>query len=253
MNSKTFLVVGLLVFLFGACKKDSSTLPDIETAKAYLPLQIGSEWIYQTDSLIFSKTINSTKIDTSSYLIRYVMVDTFTNSAGELVFITDRYEKKTTDNNWNIKAVSGSFFSQNRFLITEGNNTFIKFSLPVAKGQRWDALALTNKEQTIEVGGEQIEIFKGWESRTVFADKEFDNGIQTYPECFKVELADVESLVELRNGYEVYAKNTGLVYSELRILDTQCGGNPAACDGIPWEQKAEKGFIVKQSLISYKK
>ena len=59
-------------------------------------------------------------------------------------------------------------------------------------------------------------------------------------------------LIPIRRGFEQYAPNVGLVYRELAGLDTQCGGNPGDCIDIPWEQKAEKGFIVRQTLLEFR-
>jgi hypothetical protein len=63
-----------------------------------------------------------------------------------------------------------------------------------------------------------------------------------------VQNADSENLIELRLAHEKYARGVGLVYRELWILDTQCIED---CIGMTWEQKAEKGFILKQTLIDH--
>ncbi len=110
---------------------------------------------------------------------------------------------------------------------------------------------MININQQIEVGGESIEIFKNWESRISRFNHKYSNGISNADSCFTVELADYESLIDLRYGFEVYAKGSGLFYRELWVLDTQCNGNPADCKEIPWQKKAEKGFIVKQRLLSF--
>ena len=43
-------------------------------------------------------------------------------------------------------------------------------------------------------------------------------------------------------------KNVGLIFKEMKILDTQC---IIDCEGQPWEQKAEKGFILRMEIISH--
>jgi hypothetical protein len=69
---------------------------------------------------------------------------------------------------------------------------------------------------------------------------------KTYNQVAIVSLADSENLIEYRWGREYYAKGIGLIYKELRVLDTQKIDPTTA-----WEEKAEKGFIVKQRLLSY--
>ncbi|MEL6865958.1 MAG: hypothetical protein AAFP19_16145, partial [Bacteroidota bacterium] len=57
--------------------------------------------------------------------------------------------------------------------------------------------------------------------------------------------ADNENAIELRYSIEKYARNIGLVYREMRILDTQ-----AIVDD-PWEEKAQKGFIIRQQITRH--
>jgi hypothetical protein len=63
-----------------------------------------------------------------------------------------------------------------------------------------------------------------------------------------VREADSENLIELRRSRVKYAKGIGLVYRELWVLDTQC---IEQCDGKPWEEKAEKGFILSQTITAH--
>lgn len=251
MSKASFISVLLFLFFFVACKKDSFIDVDAESSKVYMPMKLGSAWYFEVDSLIFRKTISGNEIDTALYQVKEVVADTFTNAANELVFVIDKYERKSASENWSIRTVYAAFFSQNRFLKTEENNTFIKFPLPPIRGLRWDGTAMINKTQLAEVGGESIEVFKDWESRIKLFNHTFNNGILDFSDCFTVEIADSESLIDLRSGFEVYSKNFGLIYRQLYVLDTQCDGNPANCKDKTWEEKAEKGFIVKQRLTAF--
>jgi hypothetical protein len=55
-----------------------------------------------------------------------------------------------------------------------------------------------------------------------------------------------ENTIERRYALEKYARGVGLIYKEYEILDSQC----STCTE-PWSEKAEKGFILKQTLIEY--
>ena len=98
----------------------------------------------------------------------------------------------------------------------------------------------------IEIGGESIDYFKNWESVIVE-----DSGNKLIDETMVdnvliISLADYENRLELRFGQEVYAEDIGLIYRELRILDSQCFND---CDNISWDEKAEKGHIFIQKAI----
>ena len=76
---------------------------------------------------------------------------------------------------------------------------------------------------------------------------------KTYDLLTLVEGADYENLLNRRLAIEGYAKNIGLVYRELEVFETQCqlccNGDTGACLDLPWREKAEGGFIIKQWLV----
>jgi len=45
----------------------------------------------------------------------------------------------------------------------------------------------------------------------------------------------------------MYAENVGLIYKEYWDLKTQ-----DIQVGVPWEEKAEEGWIIRQKVIDYK-
>ncbi|MCC6724075.1 MAG: hypothetical protein IT258_06155, partial [Saprospiraceae bacterium] len=100
----------------------------------------------------------------------------------------------------------------------------------------------------VTVAGESIEMFKGWDYRILQAGEAASFGALQFDETATVEESDSENLIELRRSMSTYAKGIGLVYRELWILDTQCLEN---CVGQSWEEKAEKGFILKQTITNY--
>lgn len=116
-------------------------------------------------------------------------------------------------------------------------------------------------------------------------------GTFIFDEVTTLREADDETLIELRFSREKYARGVGLVHKEMRILDTQkcqeeCQPFEAAlnncisdclqmgtdsiqcvsqcaqaeidltfcqeeCNGLPWEEKAQKGFIFTQTLLEH--
>lgn len=241
----------LTIMAISACKKDTNMPIKINAGMEYMPMRMGTTWYYEVDSFTYSPSVANTHIDSAYYQVKEIVVDSFFNTIGNLVYVLDRYERRLGEIYWNFKTVNSAQFSNQNFTRTEGNNAFILFPLPPAKSMRWSGTALLDKSQLNDIGGESIEVFKGWESQIIQSGLSYNNTWLNSDDCFKVRIADSESLIDLRSGYEIYAKGFGLMFRELKVLDTQCNGNPINCKDIPWEMKAEKGFIVKQSLTGF--
>ena len=138
----------------------------------------------------------------------------------------------------------------------------IKMVSPIQENRRWDGIVYIRRDTLVPIRGGSIDMFKDWDDfvceniGNTFVDT-LSNTV--YTDVAKIVQVDKTNNIERRFSTEVYAKNIGLVYKEMRILDTQCRtpgtctGNSdiAACIGTPWYLKAEKGFILKQSLIEH--
>lgn len=81
MNEKINLSLNLLLFgiCMGAifsCKEETDPLDLNSLGSAYYPISIDQYWIYQVDSINYSKTIG-VKIDSSSSYIMELVRDSF--------------------------------------------------------------------------------------------------------------------------------------------------------------------------------
>lgn len=246
------LFILLLTIVSYNCKKDTSAL-QIDNNKyfTYYPVNIGSSWYYDIDSLVIYKTVNGPQIDTSHYLVKESIIDTFRIN-GNLIYRLEKYERLNLQDSWNIKSVYSIQLLDNQIIRTEENQKFIKMIFPLAVGIKWDGNLYVDKQNEIQIGGESLQIFKDWDSKVLNFNDPFNNGWMKFDSTCTIEIAKNETLIDVRDGYEVYAKNFGLVYRYLKVLDTQCKGNPIDCKDVSWEYKADKGFIVKQKLTGFK-
>ena len=122
----------------------------------------------------------------------------------------------------------------------------------IKKETTWNGNQLFSDENVIiTVRGETLELFKNWTSSVI------DNNVrevinnQTFDDVLIIHHADYENNIERRFVEEKYARNIGLISKTMFILDTQCNGNLANCLGIPWEDKAEKGFILHKRIKAH--
>lgn len=218
----------------------------------YYPTEVGKFIIYDVDSIVFDLTSNGKLIDTTSYQVKEEIVDTMTDNSGRTAFIIHYSTRDNSSDNWTIQKVYTTVIDNDRVERTEDNLRFVKMVFPLRKEASWDGNQLFPSEGfIITVRGETIDIFKNWTSSII--DKNVAESINTqqFDDVLIIHHADYENNIERRFVEEKYARNVGLVSKTMLILDTQCGGTLANCEGIPWEEKAEKGFILNMAVNSY--
>lgn len=236
----------LCLLFFSACKK---TADDYQTqmGKEYFPLAVGKFIEYEMDSTIFDPDGDSLVYSTKT-LAKEVVVDTLHDNNDSVLYKIERYERTADSLPWRVTKVFTQSILANQAIRTEDNLRFVKLAFPLTKGTRWNGNSAFNEELIVTVAGESLEMFKDWSYRVLAVNEPQGVGSFQFDETATVQEAASENLIELRRSKSVYAKSIGLVYRELWILDTQCIDD---CAGLPWEEKAEKGFILKQTILNH--
>jgi hypothetical protein len=250
-----FLLVPILFF---ACERIVETLgPNVFD---YYPIEVGKYKVYQIDSIVYNE-YNCT-VQTATYQIKEVTENETTDGEGDPTFIVKRYFRRTSADAWTLYNIWTEKIEDNQIQRVEDNQRIIKMVSPIQENRRWDGIVYIRRDTLVPIRGGSIDMFKDWDDfvceniGNTFVDT-LSNTV--YTDVAKIVQVDKTNNIERRFSTEVYAKNIGLVYKEMRILDTQCRtpgtctGNSdiAACIGTPWYLKAEKGFILKQSLIEH--
>ncbi len=241
------------VLLIAACSTDSTIEQiDIDYGYDYYPLSVGKYIIYDVDSITYDPDNGNTLIDTNSYQIQEEIVDTLIDNSGRTVYVIHYQTRNHATEPWQLEAVYSAVQTESALIKTEDNLPFTKLVFPIKIDSTWDGNRLFNDENVIaSVRGETLNIFKNWESKVKSNQTSIDIGNQTFNDVISVIHADDENLIERRYVEEKYSRTIGLIEKKVMILDTQCGGNLSACDGLTWEEKAEKGFILKMVVNSY--
>ncbi len=244
-----FLFIGFSILFIQSCK-DESTFDDfeVEFGYEYFPIEIGKFKEYLVDSTTFDIGPNSQiiKLQSTTYL-REVVADTIIDNLGRLGYKIERFEKKNLNDAWEIKDVWMMVRTETQAESLEENLRFIKMVFPLKENLVWDGNRFIDVTIPITIAGETVEVFKSWEYEVQFIGEPIVVNNELYDEAVEITQADNENLIELRSSKEQYIKDVGLAYKEMWILDTQC----ITCNGQPWEDKAEKGFILKQTLINF--
>jgi len=250
MDILRFIVLCFSIYFVSGCVDSTVEQPDpMFPSFDYTPLSVGQYHIYQVDSIVFDTVANGVNIDQVQWLIRERVTDTLRNNANELVYRIERSQRKMEGVPWEIMDIWTAQQVQNRYERVEDNLRFIKMVMPLQEGQSWNGNTYIDVSQLISIRGETIEFFKNWQYEVVSFGLAEEIGNQMYEDVATLQQADDENLIEIRFSQEKYARGVGLVYRELQIMDTQCGGNPIDCENLPWEEKAQKGIILRQTLI----
>lgn len=243
----------IFVLIITACSKDSTTEDlVIEYNYDYYPLAVGKYIVYDVDSIVYDPQVSGTFIDTNSYQIKEEIVDTLIDNAGRTAYVIHVQTRKSAAEAWFLERIYTAVRTEIALEKTEDNLPFTKLIFPLKAGASWKGNRLFNDENRIAtVRGETLEIFRNWESSILSMGTRETIGSETFEEVLIVRHADDENLIERRFVEEKYARTIGLVEKKVMILDTQCDGDLSNCEGLRWEEKAEKGFILRMTLNSY--
>ncbi len=245
-NFKGFILFGLmlsLIHFFSSCESVVED-PEVNFDSFYYPTKPGAFWEYQMDSIIYDDQ-GSTIIETTSFH-KETIVDQYLNANGDSTFVIEISYKKDSSSNYVPKRQWIIEKTPQQLIRTEENLSFKKLVFPMTLDQEWES-PLFNKNTVIEnVAGESIYTFKNWESKVLSIDETIvQNGV-TYDDAIVIQHADDNNIIERRFNVEKYDLGIGLFHRRMMILDTQC----TICTD-PWEEKAEAGFILEQTLINH--
>jgi len=240
-----FLIIISGIFFFYSCGSTLDSYQNSDTGAEYFPLEIGNTWIYSVDSIVYD--LDGTVVDTIHDIVKEKITNTFTDEEGIKTFVLERSSQKDAD--WVVRDIWSASLNKTQAIRTEDNLRFIKMSFPVNKNKSWDGNAyIDTQNQIVKIAGESIKMYEQWYYRYLDIDIEETIGENTYDNVVVVQQVDKETKLEKRYSEEKYAKNIGLVYKKMIILNTQNNN-----ETVPWAQKAEEGFILEQKLISYSK
>lgn len=253
MNIRFLYLFGILSLVLSACSESTIEDIDLELGYEYFPLSVGQSRTYAVDSIIYDPLSLTNRIDTLSGFFREDIVDTLRDQSGDLVYRIERYYRKQGNQDWQIHSVITSSRDAEEAVYTENNLRFIKLRFPLKAETEWKGTAHFPEDTQVEVAGESLEFYKDWQTKVLERREAYSLETVTYSDVYLLELANFENLIEYRYAIEAYAPDKGLIYQEIWVLDTQCdyccGGDFATCGGVSWEEKAEKGLILKKRLV----
>ncbi len=240
---RVFTWLFLCLFLWSACRTvEDDFLPTDQSD--YFPLALGQERIYELDSIVFDLNA-AQRIDSAHLFWREVVADTFRDAGGELWYTIERYQRQADTLPWVFSQTLAASRENGRAFWLENNLKFVKLVFPFDEFTFWDGNAYIPQGVEITVGGETLKAFDDWSYGVDHLAEADTLQSKIYEQVAFIREAESENLISLRLAESRYARGVGLIYRAWTILDTQ-----VLDEAIPWEEKAEKGFVLKQWLIA---
>lgn len=236
--------------LISSCKKETTTLSELEQGQNFYPLQIGKYVVYDVDSLVYNDLLRATI--PSECQLRYNVVDTFRNNAGELSYVINVLYRKEASDEYVPHDVIYATMSDNKLVVTEQNLNFIKLTFPVENGNSWNGNAM------IPLGDQDNAQYddNNWNYVYNNFDQSYNTGVELFQHTVTVNEIDdqlnnpdVDSTVYAFRNYsqEIYAYNVGMIYRE-RIYWTF---QPKAPNGQGGGSGYRKGFSVVMKAVAH--
>lgn len=239
-----FLVFFSLILFFAHCKKEVSA--PVSLGKDYFPLSIDHWQTYEVDSIVVSDFTNPVSIDTFSYTIKETIVDTFLDLNEEKNFrIVEK--KKYPNSSWFTNNVFSAKATEFNVQKVENDLRFVKIVFPVLNETSWDGHIFLDVQDEATLEYLDTDRYP-WEFSYSEVNTAMEIGGFSFDSCVIVTQINQENLFEKKYSKEIYAKNVGLVFKELIVLETQA---PPSADS--FLDRAENGFILRYTISDYKK
>lgn len=256
MPKTSLFLITTAVLLALACNRQTIEPPPFDGSQwNYFPLQLGKYVVFQVDSVVYDPApTGGTLRDSSTTYVKELVADTLRDNTGALSYAIERYERKTIGDPWTLTNISTASRTGGQAIRTEGNFRFLKLIFPMNIRSNWNGNLWIDVDREIEIAGDRIRPFANWDYGVDSIDLHRNIGTFSFDSTLIVTEANYSTTVERRFSRSWYAKYVGLVAREQWILDSQyCGQNPqpADCQSINWEEKAEKGYILRQTVLEF--
>ena len=188
------LLLGLIGLTLSCDRTDPNPI-----SENYFPVGNGQFFIYDVTDNTYAIGQNPIKL-TYQIKEKRVMID-------EQHYKIERTQRKSASEPWTFHSSGLLSLEGNRWVLSENGNNILLLVLPFAKGESWDRNLLNTEEALI---AEVEHIAEPFESSNL---------------TLKIAIEDQESLINKYSNFEIYGKDTGLIYKENIQLD-YCQSSP---------------------------
>ena len=240
----SIIVLFVVVFSFLiSCKKETDS-SDYDYGYNYLPDDSGTFVIYKVDSVIYNDFDNSRRY--SSIYLKEKIGEQFTDNLGRTAKKILRYYSDTLPTQWELFIVNYMVKTALTAERVEDNLRYLKMVFPNDVNEKWLGNKYLNAPPPFIIDTSNYFV-NDWKYTIKDRDKYYDSGIRIFDSTLLISQIQDSSAITKTYSIEKYARSIGLVYKEFWIVVGQIN------IGAPWEDRAEKGFILRQYAIDYGK
>jgi hypothetical protein len=206
----------------------SDESPSFDRGKNYFPVEAGLFQLYDVTDIRYTAGVP----ETLRYELKVVVTDSFPNAEGGYSYVLTRTKRNEGDLEFSPFDTWSARIDDREIVVNEENVPFLKLKLPLAKNDAWDGNSYNSN-------GEDLYVVE--DIRTSFT-----GGAKTFEDCVIINQNDNQDfVVSLDQRKEIYAKDVGLVYKEVKLLN-YCTVGP--CLG---QQEVESGVVYTQTIKTY--
>ncbi len=228
--------LSFIVVFVTSCTKKTITNNDSLLGLDYYPTQLGKYVVYEVDSTIYGVLPRDTTV--YKYLIKEKLTDNFIDNEGRSAIKLERYVKHFNASKpydsiaWTIKEVWMINANNKSVQVVEANKRYTKLIFPIEEKASWNGNAGNTESERLYTYNyvDRAEIFKG----------------NLLEKVLMVTQHEYRTLISYENYAEKYAKGIGLVYREIKNIQSQ-----TIVPNMPIENRIESGLVYKQTLVTY--
>jgi hypothetical protein len=209
------------IFISSCGESEKPIAPDF--GYDYAPLEVGSYFIYQIDSIYYDDFANT--IDTFRFQLKEVIDSAYTLLDGQQGYRLERFKRSSPSLNWRISDVWFVYRTNQQLVRVEENQPIVKLVFPVKLRSEWNINAQNTFDSTV---AEITEIVTNYTLNQL-----------VLPQSATVTVQDEENLIERKLNTEIYTRGIGLSAAYFKDLRTQVTG------------QIVRGIDYRKELIEY--
>lgn len=233
----------VLLCSISSCKKETDTV-NLDFGYNYFPDDSGVYVIYKVDSIIYDD-FTATKRNSTIYL-KETLTEEITDNLGRPARKIERSYANNPTSGWSLFNVYYQVKTKKVAERVEENLRYVKLVFPNDNNSSWLGNKYIISPPPYILDGNNYRV-GDWKYTVQQKDVSYTNGFQTFDSSLTVFHIYDSSAINKTYSLEKYSRDIGLVYKELWIVTGQTN------IGLPWEIRAQKGFILRQYAIDYGK
>ncbi|MFN0274962.1 MAG: hypothetical protein ACKVPJ_04400 [Chitinophagales bacterium] len=228
---------------FTSCEEEFAEVTTYHAAD-YYPTEVGKYIIYNVDSIVYNETIEN---DTTHWQIKEEIIDTFYDLDSILNHRIERSRRPDDTSAWQVLDEWSVRNKNGNIERDENNLRFIKLAEPVLLNKSWDGTAYLGNLFDLPFYREcdRLDFLEDWDYTYIVLDSSVVINSLQFDSVIAVKQQGADNLIELNNAIELYVKGVGLIKKQFYHYTSQ------NTDNIPWEFKAECGYVYTMEIVEY--